>query len=92
MNCRHCGSERIISAGVRTKCKDCGTTSYKIQRRIKIPVEDRPLCPECGNSNPYALGSVDEVREWSCRSCGRRYRDRPTINKVELSTLEVQIE
>lgn len=95
MNCRHCGSDRTMSKGIVIKCKDCNRTSTKIQRRAEILAEDRPICPDCDNSNPYSRGIIEGVRRWVCRSCGRQYASAYAASvkdKVELPTLEVQIE
>jgi len=40
MNCRHCGSSRVVKFGIvankqRYKCKDCGKSSRENDRRIK---------------------------------------------------------
>ena len=91
-SCKHCGSDRTISKGRNIKCKDCRRLSPKISRHIKIPIGDRPLCPECGTSNPYSAGSREGMRFWSCRVCGREYSAQSERDKVELLNMEVQTE
>jgi len=92
MKCRHCESEKVISQGSKIKCKNCDRVSSKIQRRHAPPLNERPLCPDCGSPEPYAMGSSKGIRLWSCRSCGRFYKDRSQEVKVEIPILEVQVE
>ena len=92
MNCRHCGSSRVRSEGRNVKCKDCGRASTKIQRSFAVPAEDRPLCPECGASNPYSNSSREGEKRWVCRECGRFYIRNSNKGKVELPIMEVQVE
>ena len=92
MNCKHCGSNRTILQGRNIKCKDCNKVFPKIVRRIIVPAEDRPSCPDCGSPNPYSLGLPKGIRSWSCRSCGRFYAETPIEDKVELPVMEVQVE
>jgi len=92
MNCPRCGSGNIKLQGRNMKCKDCSKAFRKIIRRIIIPAEDRPSCPECGSPNPYSCGLPEGTRAWSCRSCGRYYKETPIKDKVELPIMEVQVE
>lgn len=92
MKCRHCQSERTIYIGLRIKCKDCGRTSSRIVRSNTPLPEERPICPECGSPKPFSRGSVEGVRYWTCKTCGRSYKDRSQEVKAEIPVLEVQIE
>ena len=93
MNCPRCNGSKIISVGARYKCKDCHLSSQKNPRREKVPIKNRPTCPECGAGSPYLQGHYEDKRKYTCRECGRTYTDRPLPKNVaEVIELEVQIE
>jgi tRNA(Ile2) C34 agmatinyltransferase TiaS len=55
--------------------KACGHRDHKgdsgkviIATIEDFPKSERPVCPECGSSNPVSRGA-----EWSCNECGRRW-------------------
>lgn len=88
MNCKHCESDNVVSAGPNLLCKNCGRHSVKIRRLNIIPLENRPLCPQCGADKPYSLS-----KKYICRVCGRNYlKEYSKVDKVEISKLEVQVE
>lgn len=98
MKCRYCGSNNTTSQGLRMLCKNCNRQSAKVPRLSTPHAEDRPICPECGTSNPYSASFLRGVRRWVCRSCGRYYTEKSKRVKsmnpdtVLVDNLEVQIE
>lgn len=88
--CKHCGSQNVVSHGESRLCRDCGRKSRKQYLGPALPdYSKRPPCPKCG---AYRAKIHDGTR-YLCGHCGtcfpRNWQEQEQMLSYEADTLSV---
>ncbi len=93
--CQECNLEFYIDEDIGKKYNFKKNTPYTKKEAMelfrKIRWENGVFCPHCSSDDTYNKGNRNEIRRYSCNSCGKNFSDtretifykcRPSIEKI----------